>query len=71
MSFFQHHARAISSAAALGHGRVLLKVAADARSRAVRARANALDHMLKDARARSVIAPSPALAPAPAPVLSA
>ena len=39
VSFHQHHATAISSAAALGHGDVLLSVIDDVNARAVRARA--------------------------------
>ena len=36
--FFVHHARAISRAAAVGHGRVLLKLMEDTRGRAIRMR---------------------------------
>ena len=35
VSYFLHHARAISSAAAVGHGRVLLRHIADLRTRSL------------------------------------
>ena len=72
VSFFHHHACAISRAAAVGHGEVLLRVAADARHRAVRVQAEALDRLLAEARrvgsvvgyAEPAPLPSPALVPA-------
>ena len=73
VSFFHHHACAISRAAAVGHGAVLLKVAADARGRSVRARADSLGLVVAAARAGAALAPVlPSPAPAPrAPALLA
>ena len=64
VSFFHHHACAISRAAAVGHGEVLLKVAADARNRATRVKAAALDRMIADARAGNGAPAQPAPVPA-------
>ena len=57
VSFHQHHATAISSAAALGHGDVLLSVVDDVNARAVRARAGAPAAAAALGRAEAVTPP--------------
>ena len=62
VSFFHHHACAVSRAAAVGHGRVLLKVAADTRNRAACMQANVLNRSVAAARANgagAVLMPLP------------
>ena len=61
VSYFHHHACAISCAAAFGHGKVVGKIVDDVRVRAIRLRGGAV--------ANGGVAPVPAPAPAPVPVL--
>ena len=59
ISFYTHHSRAISRAAAVGHGRVLQRLTGDTRRRARDARSRSAGLSAVAARCGTVLAPAP------------
>ena len=67
VAYFHHHACAISSAAAIGHARVIAKASVDVNARATRERVGALANAMAAARVGAQIVPIPATQRAAAP----